>query len=76
MNTDVPYSKAGLVSMLGSVTRPQKGGVPVHAGRVVSNVLSSHTLRKPNSTVLYHKLLVASMQKCPHRTKMIEQTEK
>ena len=68
-------SKAGLVSAPSTVTSPEKGGAPVHAGRVVSDVLPN-TQRKPNTTVLYHKLLVASMQKCPHQIKMIEQIEK
>lgn len=63
-------SKAGLVSVPSTVTSPEKG-----CGRVVSDVLPN-TQRKPNTTVLYHKLLVASMQKCPHQIKMIEQIEK
>lgn len=77
MDTGVSYSKAGLVSVPSVVTSPEKGGAPpVRAGRLVSDVLSN-TLRKANTAVLHHTLLVASVQqKCPRQIKMIEQIEK
>ena len=77
MNADEPYSKAGLVPVPSTVTGPEKGGAPARAGRLISSVLSN-TVRKPDTTVLYHKLLVASMQqRCACQTKMmIDQTEK